>query len=102
METVTEKITKKVRSNSILKEPGKFKVVLCNDDVTPMEFVISLLMQIFLHSKEEAIGITMNIHNQGTGIAGIYPYEIAEQKCSDSTNIARGNSFPLIIKLEPE
>lgn len=102
METITEKVVKKYKSSDKLKEPGKFKVVFCNDDVTPAEFVIALLMQIFRHSQESATEVTMKVHHTGSGIAGVYPHEIAEQKEHDATKIARSNGFPLIIKVEPE
>ncbi|NBP00010.1 MAG: ATP-dependent Clp protease adaptor ClpS [Proteobacteria bacterium] len=101
METVTEKVVKKSKQSE-LKEPGKFKVVFCNDDVTPVEFVIAVLMQVFRHNQESAMDVTMKVHHTGSGIAGIYPFEIAEQKVSDATKIARNNGFPLIIKVEPE
>lgn len=102
METVTEKVVKISKTTDKLREPGKFKVVFCNDDVTPMEFVIVLLMQIFKHSQESAMEVTMKVHHTGSAIAGIYPFEIAEQKEHDATTIARNNGYPLIIKVEPE
>lgn len=102
METITEKVVKKTKQQDKYKEPGKFKVVFCNDDVTPMEFVISLLMSIFRHNQNTAMEITMKVHHTGSGVAGIYPHEIAEQKGHDATSLARANGFPLIIKVEPE
>lgn len=85
-----------------LQLPKKYKVIVLNDDVTPMEFVIALLMGVFRHKQEQATEITMKIHREGSAVAGIYSYEIAEQKTIESTNLARSNGFPLQIKLETE
>jgi len=102
METITEKVVKKSKQSDKLREPGKFKVIFCNDDVTPMEFVIALLMQIFRHNQDSAMEVTMKVHHTGSAVAGVYPFEIAEQKLADATTIARNNGYPLIIKVEPE
>jgi ATP-dependent Clp protease adaptor protein ClpS len=93
---------KKSRTTNRLKDPGKFKVVLCNDDVTPVDFVIALLIKVFKHDTNNAISLTLEVHEKGSGVAGIFPYEVAEQKSIDATNMARANNFPLIIKVEPE
>jgi ATP-dependent Clp protease adaptor protein ClpS len=91
-----EKIKQKVQ------EPNRWKVILLNDDQTPMEFVIGILTEIFKHSQETAKEITMQIHTDGSGIAGVYSFEIAEVKAVEATNLARGNGFPLQIKMEEE
>jgi ATP-dependent Clp protease adaptor protein ClpS len=91
-----EKIKQKVQ------EPNRWKVILLNDDQTPMEFVIGILTEIFKHSQETAKEITMQIHSEGSGIAGVYSFEIAEVKAVEATNLARGNGFPLQIKMEEE
>lgn len=96
-EIVTEK--KKLTSKKIQK-PKKYKVIVCNDDVTPMDFVIDMLITIFTHSAESAHNITMDIHNNGNAIVGLYNYEIAEQKTIDSINLARMNGWPLIVTFE--
>ncbi len=95
-------IEKKSKVTDYGKEPGKFKVIVCNDDVTPVEFVISMLITVFRHNEKNARELTFKIHNIGSAVAGIFSYEIAEQKSLDATNLARSNSFPLIIKIEPE
>jgi ATP-dependent Clp protease adaptor protein ClpS len=82
--------------------PGKYKVVVQNDDVTPMEFVIAMLMQIFGHSEDRAKDITLRIHHDGAGIAGIFSYEVAEQKGIECTLLARQHGWPLAIKIEEE
>lgn len=85
-----------------LRPPKMWKVLFLNDDQTPMEFVIDLLTQVFKHNQESAESVTLEIHNSGSGVAGIYTYEIAEQKCLEATNIARSNSFPLRIQVEED
>lgn len=85
-----------------IKSPSRYKVIFCNDDYTPMEFVIALLMSVFKHNQDAAIDITMKVHNEGSAVAGIYSYEIAEQKGIDATTIARDNGHPLVIKIEQE
>jgi ATP-dependent Clp protease adaptor protein ClpS len=82
--------------------PGKYKVVVHNDNVTPMEFVIDMLMKIFNHNEEVSKKLTMEIHNDGAGIAGVFSYEIAEQKGIEATLMARQHGYPLAIKIEEE
>ena len=83
-------------------EPKQWKVILLNDDTTPVEFVVALLMEVFKHSQESAQDITMQVHETGSGIAGIYSFEIAEVKTIEATNLARENDYSLQIKLEEE
>ena len=85
-----------------VSEPKRWKVILLNDDSTPMEFVISLLVDIFKHSPETAERVMMDVHTTGSGIAGVYSFEIAEAKAVEATNQARTNAFPLQIKWEEE
>jgi ATP-dependent Clp protease adaptor protein ClpS len=85
-----------------LQPPSLFKVVFLNDDRTPMEFVIDILMSIFKHSDSSAKEVTLDVHNTGSGIAGIYPHEIAEQLGIEATKLARTNGFPLQINIERE
>lgn len=95
-------IEKDTQSIDKIKEPGKFKVIVCNDDYTPMEFVIALLMKIFRHSEESATDLTLKVHNTGSAVAGVYTYDIAEQKTVDATELARFSGWPLVLKIEPE
>ena len=100
-ETIEEIIIdEKIAGNVI--EPGKYNVIFLNDDTTPMEFVIEVLMNIYKHSEETARDITMTIHNEGAGVVGIYTYEIAEQKAVETTTLARNHGFSLQIKVEEE
>ena len=83
-------------------EPRRWKVILLNDDSTPMEFVIGLLMEIFKHTSEAASDIMLQVHETGSGVAGVYSFEIAEAKAVEATNQARNSGHPLQIKLEEE
>jgi ATP-dependent Clp protease adaptor protein ClpS len=85
-----------------LQPPKMWKVVFLNDEQTPMELVIDLLTQVFKHDESRAKEITLEIHNTGSGIAGVYTYEIAEQRGIEATNIARANGSPLRIQVEQE
>jgi ATP-dependent Clp protease adaptor protein ClpS len=67
-----------------------------------MEFVIAMLIKVFRHSEEAAVNLTMKVHNEGHAVAGIYSYEVAEQKGIEGTNLARQHGYPLIIKVESE
>jgi ATP-dependent Clp protease adaptor protein ClpS len=87
--------------NLNLKEPPMYRVIYINDSVTTMEFVIQTLIEIFNHSPEEAQAVTTKIHEEGSGTAAILPYEMAEQKGVEVTQLARNNGFPLQVKLEP-
>jgi ATP-dependent Clp protease adaptor protein ClpS len=101
MSTDTEiKLDEKIKQK--ISEPKKWKVILLNDDHTPMDFVITVLVEIFKHSMESAKDITLQIHNTGSGIAGVYHFEIAEIKAVEATQLARANAFPLQIKMEEE
>ncbi len=85
-----------------ITEPRQWKVILLNDDTTPVDFVISVLIEIFKHGVDTAKDITIQVHESGSGIAGIYSFEIAESKAMETTNLARGNGFPLQVRLEEE
>jgi ATP-dependent Clp protease adaptor protein ClpS len=86
----------------IIQEPKQWKVIFLNDNSTPIEFVMQLLTQIFKHTEITAKDITMQVHETGSGIAGIYSFEIAEAKAVEATSLARANGFPLQVKLEEE
>jgi len=93
---IDEKIKKETRV------PSKYKVVFLNDDKTPIEWVIDLLRKVFKHTQETAEQLTLTIHTEGSGVAGIYTYEIAEQKSIEATTLSRNAGFPLVIKIEEE
>ncbi len=85
-----------------LQPPPLWKVVFLNDDQTPMELVIDLLTGIFKHNESKAKDITLEIHETGSGIAGVYSFEIAEQKGMEATAVARQHGAPLRITVDPE
>jgi ATP-dependent Clp protease adaptor protein ClpS len=84
------------------QEPALFKVVLLNDDYTTMEFVMQVLETIFQKSPAEAYRVMMHVHVNGRGIAGVYPWEVAETKVATVTELAREAGFPLRAALEEE
>ena len=84
------------------KKPSMYKVVMLNDDYTPMEFVVEMLQVYFSKTQEQATEIMLHIHQRGLGICGLYTYEIAESKATQVLEKARKNQHPLQIKLEKE
>lgn len=99
MTTHAETVTKEKQSSS-LKEPGMYKVTFFNDNVTPMDFVVQVLMEIFKHNTDRANSIMQQIHQNGQGVAGIYTFEIAEQKGVETSVLARENGYPLQVKVD--
>ena len=85
----------KERVETKKKEPTIYKVVLLNDDYTTMEFVVSVLENVFQKTPSEAFQIMMHVHVNGRGIAGVYPWEVAETKVDTVTSLARGAGYPL-------
>ena len=85
-----------------LKEPPMYRVVYLNDNQTTYEFVVESLMQYFDYTVETAQTITADIHEAGSACVAVLPYEIAEQKGVEVTMLARAQSYPLQIRVEPE
>lgn len=85
-----------------LEKPKLYKVLLHNDDFTTMEFVIFVLQYVFNREDAEAFTIMLKVHNEGVGIAGIYPYEIANVKCNKAMNLAKAREYPLLCTVEEE
>jgi ATP-dependent Clp protease adaptor protein ClpS len=102
MTTETPVIEKKKVNSRLPKEPSRFKVIVCNDDVTPVEFVVAMLVAVFNHGQGEALQLTIKVHNDGSAVAGTFTYEIAEQKSVDATQMARSHGYPLVLKVEAE
>ena len=84
------------------KKPSLYKVLMLNDDYTPMEFVIEVLEKYFAKGNEEATQIMLHVHQKGIGICGVYTYDIAETKAVQVTNYARKYEHPLQLQLEKE
>ena len=92
----------KIEVDQMLKEPPMFKLIYLNDNATPMDFVIETLCNFFNYTLDTASKISLDIHESGSAVVAILPYEVAEQKGIEVTVHARSNNFPLQIKLEPE
>ena len=92
----------KIKINEALREPPMFKVIYLNDNTTSIEFVIDSLIEVFNYNPHTAAEITQDIHNSGSAVVAVLPYEIAEQKGIEVTVSARSQNFPLQIKIEPE
>ena len=92
----------KERVQTRKQEPTRFKVILLNDDYTTMEFVVRVLETVFQKSPAEAFRIMMHVHVQGSGLAGVYPWEVAETKVETVTAMARHAEFPLRATIEEE
>ena len=92
----------KTQTKNKLKKPSLYKVLILNDDYTPMEFVVYLLKSFFNKSNEEATKIMLHVHQKGIGVCGVYTYEIAETKAVQVTNYARKYEHPLQMQLEKE
>ena len=84
------------------KRPSLYRVLLLNDDYTPMEFVVLVLQDVFNKSREEAMRIMLHVHNQGVGECGVYPFEVAETKVTRVMDTARKNQHPLQCVMEKE
>ena len=89
-------------SDTKLEKPKLFKVLLHNDDFTTMEFVVFILKHVFMRSDVEAFTIMLKVHNEGVGIAGTYPFEIANMKAEKAMNLSRANEYPLLCTVREE
>ena len=84
-----------------LKEPRRYKVIIYNDDFTTMEFVVLVLVQIFLKSQEEAEALMLQVHHSDKAVVGVYSYDVAVSKARKATNMAREQGYPLRLSVEP-
>ncbi len=84
------------------KKPSMYKVLMLNDDFTPMEFVVVVLERFFRKSREDATRIMLHVHQRGVGICGVYPYDVAETKVTQVVDFARHNEHPLQCTLEKD
>ena len=85
-----------------LKKPALYRVILVNDDYTPMEFVVLILQRFFRKGREEAVQIMLNVHTRGSGVCGVFTAEIAETKVRQVLSFSRDNKHPLQCTMEPE
>lgn len=85
-----------------LKEPKKYRVILLNDDYTPMEFVVDVLKRFFYLSEDVAVQIMIQIHMMGQGVCGVFTHDIAETKVVQVNDYSRANQHPLLCSMEQE
>lgn len=98
----TEQLLNKEKTVTAIKEPPFFRVIYMNDDTTSMEFVIDSLVGHFGYETSVAEQLTIDIHDRGSAVVAVLPFEIAEQKGVEVTLAARSYNYPLQIKLEPD
>jgi ATP-dependent Clp protease adaptor protein ClpS len=91
-----------VRPDQKLKEPSLYKVILLNDDFTPMDFVVLVLTQFFKKTSEDATRIMLEVHTKGAGVAGVFTHEVAETKVYLVNDFAKKNKHPLKCVMEKE
>jgi ATP-dependent Clp protease adaptor protein ClpS len=91
-----------VRTKPKTKKPSLYKVLMLNDDYTPMEFVVHILETFFRKSREEATQVMLNVHQRGIGVCGVYTYEVAETKVTEVVECARRQEHPLQLTLEKD
>jgi ATP-dependent Clp protease adaptor protein ClpS len=91
-----------VKTKPKTKKPSMYKVLMLNDDYTPMEFVVHILERFFNKSRQEATRIMMHVHRRGVGICGVYTYEVAETKVTQVMDFARQHQHPLQCTLEKD
>lgn len=92
----------RIKPSEKIKEPPMFRVIYLNDNHTTVEFVVESLIDFFDYTPETAEQITIDIHQSGSAVVAVLPFEIAEQKGTEVTMSARSQSYPLQVKLEPE
>jgi ATP-dependent Clp protease adaptor protein ClpS len=92
----------KIEPRDNIKEPYQYKVIYINDEVTTYEFVVSTLTDIFHYDEFQADELTLKIHEEGSAVVAIMPYELAEQKGVEVTMLARTNGYPLQVKIEAD
>ena len=91
-----------VKAKPKTKKPSMYKVLMLNDDYTPMEFVVHILERFFNKSRQEATRIMLHVHRRGVGICGVYTYEVAETKVTQVMDFARQHQHPLQCTLEKD
>lgn len=84
------------------KKPSMYRVLLLNDDYTPMEFVVHVLQQFFNKNQQAATNIMLHVHRRGVGVCGVYTYEVAETKVNQTMDLARKNQHPLQCTIEKD
>ena len=91
-----------VKAKPKTKKPSMYKVLMLNDDYTPMEFVVHVLERFFSKTREEATRIMLHVHQKGVGVCGVYTFEVAETKVTQVMDFARNHQHPLQCTMEKE
>ncbi len=91
-----------IKTRPKVKKPSMYKVLMLNDDYTPMEFVVHVLERFFSKNSDEATKIMLHVHQKGVGVCGVYTYEVAETKVTQTMDLARKHQHPLQCTLEKE
>jgi ATP-dependent Clp protease adaptor protein ClpS len=91
-----------VKAKPKTKKPSMYKVLMLNDDYTPMEFVVMVLQRFFSMDRERATQVMLHVHRRGVGVCGVYTYEVAETKVTQVMDFARKHQHPLQMTLEKE
>ena len=97
-----EQTSVRSRTNTSLREPRRYKVIIYNDDFTTMEFVVHVLQSVFFKTADEAEALMLNVHQKGSATEGVYSYDIATSKVRKATMMAREENFPLRLECKPE
>ena len=90
------------KTGTTTRTPPRHKVLLLNDDYTPMDFVVFVLLRYFRKSEDEALNVMREAHEKGVSIAGVYTFEVAETKVRQTMASAKKEGYPLRVRLEPE
>ncbi|KTD61644.1 ATP-dependent Clp protease adapter ClpS [Legionella spiritensis] len=102
LEEIVERRKLEVEAEPAIKQPKKYKVILLNDDYTPMEFVVDVLKRFFHLSEQLATQVMLQVHFVGRGVCGVFTRDIAETKVAQVNDYARANEHPLLCDMEPE
>ncbi|CEG56308.1 ATP-dependent Clp protease adapter ClpS [Legionella fallonii] len=102
LEEIVRHTVSETKSRTDIKMPRKYKVILLNDDYTPMDFVVEVLKHFFHLSEESAVQVMLQVHFQGKGVCGVFTRDIAETKIALVNEYARMNQHPLLSSMEPE
>ena len=95
-------VVTRTRTDKKVQQPPMFRVLLHNDDYTTREFVVWILRTVFNRAEVEAVQIMLHVHHNGVGVAGVYPYDVAEAKVRKTSELAEQNEFPLLTTMETE
>ena len=99
---MAEKGNVKEQTRSRVRIPGQYQVLIYNDDFTPMDFVVEVLMQVFDKDEPTAVALMMSVHKGNYAVAGVYPRDLAQTKAAEAVRWAREEGYPLKVEAVPE